>query len=70
MDDVHKSFAGKKIVMDCMAFIVKCNSIKKLDAVFDKMMRVLVTLCEHEARRFQEELFGKAEKNKGSANPT
>lgn len=56
MEDVQKSFAGKNLVMDCMAFMIQCDSIEKVDAVLDKTMRILVTPFEHEGRRFQDDL--------------
>ena len=56
IDDLHKSFAGKDFVMDCTALMIQCKNLKELDAVFERMMTVLVTPCEHEARNAREEL--------------
>ena len=54
--DVDKSFVGKDFVMDCMAFMVRAQNLEELDAIFDRMMTVLVTPLEHEASNAREEL--------------
>ena len=57
MEEVHKSFAGKDFVMDCMAFMVQCKTVKELDAIFDKMITVVVTPFKAETSNVRDDLY-------------
>ena len=46
---MHNSFEGKDFVMDGMVFMIQNDNLEELDAIFDKMLSVLVAPFELEA---------------------
>ena len=57
IDDMDKSFAGKDFVMDCMAFMVQSKNVKELDAIFERMMTVLLAPFEKETSNVRNQLY-------------
>lgn len=56
LNEKEPEFIGLSLIMDCMAFMVQCKTIKELDSVFRKMITILIFNYENEAEKARKEL--------------